>query len=208
MGNNSYWGNYTYDISKETPFEPAALGLVIGVKSWFSELWIATPYSENDTDEIFMTIFAGNPDFEDFTISGVQNRNPQFYMGEPESYSCWYDYLLWESYRNGHWQIWCSKVIQCAGGIKDNESRENFITSHPNPFTHETTLEFTLNSRSDVSIDIYNNSGLYISTLANKSFDAGSHQLRWNAERHAAGMYVVKLRVGDRIYTSKLVKNE
>ena len=153
-----------------------------------------------------------NPDpwgitFEDFTNSGVENRNAEFFLGEDETSSCFYIYLTWESKRNGYWQIWSSKKILCIGAIEENDGAASFLGIQPNPFNNETTLRFTIDSRSDVSIDIYNNSGVYVSTLANKSFDQGTHQLRWNAEGHAAGIYVVKMRVDDKIYTSKLIKH-
>lgn len=206
---NDYWGgNSMYDISMDAPFDPAALGLILGVKSWFPDIWLATPYFSADTAEIYMTEYPGNPDLYNFTSSGIQNRNPQFFNGEGYSYGCWYDYLIWESYRNGHWQVWCSKVIQCAGKINENDLENSFIKTHPNPFIKQTTLAFTLEDKSNVIIDIYNNQGVHVSTIANHIFDPGTHQLRWNADGLAAGMYIIKMIVGDMTYTSKVIKNQ
>ncbi|MCK4569703.1 MAG: T9SS type A sorting domain-containing protein [Bacteroidales bacterium] len=77
---------------------------------------------------------------------------------------------------------------------------------HPNPFTHETTLEFTLDSRSDVAIEVYDNRGIRVGTIANQSFDQGEHQLRWDGSRLTAGVYIVKMVIGDRVYMAKVVK--
>jgi flagellar hook assembly protein FlgD len=120
----------------------------------------------------------------------------------------WYDYIVWESYRNGHWQLWSSKVYQNVGSISEDEKKNSFITSHPNPFSHETTIKFTLDTRSDVVIDIYNNHGMYIRSIASKSLDAGKHQLRWNADGMAAGMYIIKMNVGDKMYSTKVIKTD
>ena len=169
-------------------------------------MWIAITHPENDFDEIFMTEGFGASNFENFSNSGTMNKNPQFYHGEAYDY-CWYDYLVWESQRNGHWQIWTSKVIQCAGFIGEENVTESFLSIHPNPFTYETSLEFTLDTRSDVTIEIYDNRGKHISTIANKTFDQGEHQLRWDGAGLSAGIYIIKMTVGDMVYTSKVVKS-
>ena len=87
-----------------------------------------------------------------------------------------------------------------------HKSQFNFST-HPNPFTHKTTLEFTLDSRSDVAIEVYDNRGIRVGTIANQSFDQGEHQLRWNSDGMPAGVYIIKMTVGDMIYTKKVVKS-
>ncbi len=197
---------FIYDISKSTPFDPTVLGLVELVYAEFYLLWIAVTFPEDGVDEIFMKDVYGSPAFENFTNSGTMNRNPGFFNGEFYSFGCWYDYLVWESFRNGHWQIWASKTLQCAGIVNEEES-EYYISIHPNPFTHETTLEFTLNNRSEVLIEVYDNRGMHISTIANKTFDQGKHQLRWDGGGVKAGVYIIKMTVGDMVYTEKVVKS-
>jgi len=197
---------FLYDISNSIPFDPTALGLVLLVDKEIDLLWIAVTYPENGFDEIYMTEPWESPGFENFTNSGTMNRNPKFFNGEHYSFGCWYDYLVWESYRNGHWQIWTSKTLQCAGAVDEKTDPQNFISSHPNPFSRETTLEFTLGTRSDIVIDVYNNQGMLVATIADRSFNQGDHQLRWNGSDMAAGIYILKMTVGNMVYTAKLVK--
>ena len=208
MHDNWYTGYFIYNISNSTPFDPATVGIAYGVKSTYIDGWVATPFPENYINEIYMNEWPGGDDFSNFSNSGTENRNPNTFEGEHYggSYYCWYDYLVWESYRNGHWQIWTSKVIQCAGFIGEENVTESFLSIHPNPFTHETTLEFTLDTRSDVTIEIYDNRGMHISTIANRIYDQGEHQLRWDGEGLVAGIYIIKMIVGDMVYTSKVVK--
>jgi len=207
---NSYYpGFYTYNISKETPFDPAAVGFAIGVD--FLDGWVFIPYSENDTNEIYISNepWPWGTEFVDFTNSGTSNRNPNSFEGEAEGgwYYCWYDYLVWESYRNQHWQIWCSKAIQCAGSIEDVDITHRFINSHPNPFTSETTIEFTLTDQELVIADIFDQQGRNVAKIADNIFDPGTHQLRWNASSLPSGVYIVKMMVGERVYTSKIIKS-
>ena len=93
------------------------------------------------------------------------------------------------------------------GAIDEEDNIDDFISIHPNPFTHETTLEFTLDTRNDVAIEVYDNRGMPISTIADQSFDQGTHQLRWDGSGLAAGVYIIKMTVSDMIYTAKLVKS-
>ena len=91
--------------------------------------------------------------------------------------------------------------------VWENESIDGILEIHPNPFTHETKLEFTLDTQSDVIIEVYNNRGMQVATVANQSFDQGEHQLRWDGGGVAAGIYIIKMTVGDMIYTGKVVKS-
>jgi len=207
-----YWYGDTLlidSLSKNEPFDPAALGQIVGVDDYTGFYWIAVTYPVDSIDEIYMTDMGPFGGFENFTRSGVMNRNPKFFMGEshwlPE---CWYDYLVWESYRNGHWQIWASKTIQCVGSVDENERTAALLKVHPNPFTSQTTLAFELKSRSDVRIEAYDMQGRLMEVITRQSYDQGEHQLRWNAEKLPEGVYLIKLMIGRELYTSKVVKSQ
>ena len=198
-----------YNISSPEAFDPAVMGVFYGVKQWYYEVYIAITYPDNGVDEIFMTNEMGSPDFANFSNSGTMNRNPHFFIGEGYQYNswCWHNYLVWESFRNGHWQIWAAKYIMCGGSVDEIDDGSSFITAYPNPFTNETTLEFKLDTRSKVAIEIYDNRGMQVATIANRSLDQGTHQLHWDGGGLAAGIYIIKMTVGDMIYTSKVIKS-
>ena len=196
-------------LSKEEPFDPAALGQVVGVDDWSGPYWIAVTYPVDSVDEIFMTDMGPYNGFENYTNSGVMNRNPKFFMGEDHWLSgCWYDYLVWESYRNGHWQIWASKTIQCVGSVDENEKIQALLKVHPNPFTIETTLTFELGSRSDVRIEAYDMQGRLMDVITRQSYDQGKHQLRWRTDGLTEGVYLIKMIVGDEVFTSRIIKSQ
>jgi len=206
---DQYWWGDTLlidSLHKQTPFDPAVLGQVLGVDEWSGYYWIAVTYPVDSVDEIYMTDMGWPGGFANFTNSGVMNRNPKFFNGEGVSSWCWYDYLIWESYRNGHWQIWASKTIQCAGSVDENERAEALLKVHPNPFTHETTLSFELKTRSDVRIEAYDMQGRLMEVIAQQSYDQGKHQLHWNTEGLPEGVYLIKMLIGSEVYTLKVVK--
>jgi len=204
-----FWGDTLIidSLYKQTPFDPAVLGQVVGVEDWSGFYWIAVTYPADSIDEIFMTDMGPYEGFENFTSSGTMNRNPKFFNGEDHWLTgCWFDYLVWESYRNGHWQIWASKTVQCAGSTDENEDSENLVKTYPNPFTYETTLLFTLDARSDVRIEAYDMKGRLVEVITEQSYDQGKHQLRWNAAGLPEGVYVIRMTIENEVYTSRIIK--
>ena len=202
------WNDYeVYNISSAEPFDPAALGVFFGVKSWFPEIIVAVEYPKDSVTEIFMTVEMGSGDFANFSNSGTENRHPQFFYGESDTYNswCWNNYLVWESTRNGHWQIWGAKYIMCGGGINDAEE-SHFIKVFPNPFEHETNIELTLDADVIITAEIFDQYGKQVITLVDKYFLQGTHQLRWNTEGIAPGIYLLRVKVGKELFTCKLIK--
>ena len=203
------WNDYgVYELSSPDPFDPAMLGVFFGVKSWFPEVYVAVEYRVDSITEIYMTEEMGSGNFINFSNSGTMNRHPQFFLGEtdPYNYWCWYNYIAWESFRNGHWQIWAAKYIMCGGGIED-EDEKTFARVFPNPFDRETIIEFTLETQTSITAYIFERNGRYLTTIADRSFPPGTHQLHWNAEHFAPGMYLLRIEAGEKTYTSKLIKN-
>ena len=54
------------------------------------------------------------------------------------------------------------------------------ITVYPNPVIDKTNIEFYLNTKSDVAIEIYNQQGILINSIVNARFSPGKHTIKWN----------------------------
>ncbi|MBC8277779.1 MAG: T9SS type A sorting domain-containing protein [FCB group bacterium] len=65
--------------------------------------------------------------------------------------------------------------------------------NYPNPFNPETTISFNLAVNGEVKITVYNIYGQLVETLFDGCENAGQHQLKWNAENSASGIYICKL---------------
>ena len=93
--------------------------------------------------------------------------------------------------------------MQCAVGMNGITSATSFNV-YPNPFNKNTTIEYTLNSSQEVSVEILNALGEKISTFAASEIQtAGKHAYHFSSA--AAGIYFVKLTVGDASTMQKLV---
>jgi photosystem II stability/assembly factor-like uncharacterized protein len=89
----------------------------------------------------------------------------------------------------------------------DHENPKTFHLeqNYPNPFNPETRLSFTIGGRQSVVLKVYDNLGREVGTLIDGPVEAGTHEVIWNAEGRATGVYLFRLQVGDAGETRKMV---
>ncbi len=63
----------------------------------------------------------------------------------------------------------------------------------PNPFNPSTTIRFDLGARAPISLEVFNVVGQRVRTLASGFFDAGTHQVSFDARGLASGVYYYRL---------------
>ena len=108
------------------------------------------------------------------------------------------------------WGSWSCVTIPCqsvASEPRVPELPEGFelIAIYPNPFNSATQIDFVLPRAGVVSIDIYDILGQQVTTLANRTFDAGAHTLVWDARDLGSGVYLCRASSGDVAMTRKLL---
>ena len=84
--------------------------------------------------------------------------------------------------------------------------KQNF----PNPFNPGTTIEYTLEKSSEITLKIFNLLGEEIRILANKTQAAGTHRVIWDGrnntgKRVTSGVYVYKIEVDSQLLAKKMV---
>jgi len=77
--------------------------------------------------------------------------------------------------------------------------------NYPNPFNPTTTIEYGLSSAQHVNIAIYDILGRKIETLVDETQPAGSHQVTWNADKVASGVYFYKISTDDYSNVRKMI---
>jgi hypothetical protein len=88
----------------------------------------------------------------------------------------------------------------------DEITQLNKITgNYPNPFNPSTTIIYSLNSSAEVELAIYNLRGEKLEIIETGYKAAGEHQVVWQADQYAAGIYLAKLIAGDSISEHKLI---
>ena len=77
--------------------------------------------------------------------------------------------------------------------------------NYPNPFNPSTTISFSLEKSSRVTLDIFNTLGERVVRLINEPFTPGFHKTTWNASGFPSGIYICSLTAGDKVFYQKLI---
>ena len=69
----------------------------------------------------------------------------------------------------------------------------HLLAPYPNPFNTEAVIPFYMPSAGRAVLRIYDTAGRKVTRLLDASLGPGEHHVRWNADRHASGVYIVEL---------------
>ncbi len=103
---------------------------------------------------------------------------------------------------------WDSVMVSLGTtGIGDPHSgvvsgKFELFPNHPNPFNNETIIQFSVPTRSNVELNIYNIGGQLVRRLASANYPSGVHSVRWDGRNNygqlvASGIYLYELRAGN-----------
>ena len=92
-------------------------------------------------------------------------------------------------------------------GAKRLETPKNFALgqNYPNPFNPMTTITFSLDQVSEVSLKVYNLMGKEIATLAAGTYGTGQHTVIFDGSNLASGLYIYKLEAAGRTLERKML---
>jgi len=79
------------------------------------------------------------------------------------------------------------------------------IGIYPNPFNSSTTIKYAVPLASRVSVQIYNTFGQQISTLFEGVRQPGIHSESLTASDLTSGLYIVRLKASDQVFTQKVM---
>ncbi len=79
------------------------------------------------------------------------------------------------------------------------------VQCYPNPSHGISDIRYTINDMRFVSLRVFNIHGKEIRTLVNENQPAGEYSVRFDGSELAGGIYFLRLQVGDRVETAKMV---
>jgi hypothetical protein len=94
--------------------------------------------------------------------------------------------------------------VQPGGTGQDVPAVFSLAQNFPNPFNPETTIRYSLPSRSHVVLAVYNALGERVAVLAEGEQESGSHEVRFNGSALASGVYFYRLQSTGFVETKKL----
>ncbi len=89
-----------------------------------------------------------------------------------------------------------------------NETEQYDFTleqNHPNPFTDDTEIAFSLPSEEDVSLRVFDVLGREVAVVTNGRMKAGRYSFILTSERLSSGVYTYRLRAGQRTAVRKMI---
>jgi hypothetical protein len=93
----------------------------------------------------------------------------------------------------GALSVWTSLINPVILGIEDTKKDNlNIINAQPNPFKTETTVEFSLSEKTNITAQLIDYTGKVVSeTISQKDFAPGTHKIKVNAQELnlSSGMY-------------------
>jgi HYR domain/Secretion system C-terminal sorting domain len=84
-------------------------------------------------------------------------------------------------------------------GFIDAVIPEGFVLeqNYPNPFSSATVIRFAIPEDATVNLAVYNNQGQLMAKLADGRMRAGNHEVKFDASKLAAGIYIYRLQTTD-----------
>ncbi len=77
----------------------------------------------------------------------------------------------------------------------------------PNPFTQELNIQYTVGSKEKVDLEVYDITGHFIASLVKQELqETGQYQKTFDAGGLPPGIYVYRLRIGEKYVRGKLIK--
>ncbi|MCH8568237.1 MAG: T9SS type A sorting domain-containing protein [Balneolales bacterium] len=170
--------------------------------SWPSSAWIASDFSEA-TNNLHRYVLTQEADFE----PGIYYYAARFQFTDKE-----FVYGGFSADGGGFWDGSenISGVLTVIGGSSAGNEPGEFPTeikldqNYPNPFNPTTTISFALPESSPVLLQVFNMQGQLITTLADRSKEAGVHRIQFDASALASGIYIYRLSTNGMQHSRKM----
>jgi hypothetical protein len=107
--------------------------------------------------------------------------------------------------------LFVNELLTTSIGSKQrNIGGEKLCYNYPNPFSCETTISYTMQESSDVSIEIYNESGQIIKSQTIGFLEKGIHTFLWDGKNEKGnkvegGIYYLKIMYGSHCLSVKMI---
>jgi heparin/heparan-sulfate lyase len=103
-----------------------------------------------------------------------------------------------------------SKIATSITAESHTRPMNALLNNYPNPFNSLTRINFILENTGKVILEVYNIKGQKVRTILNRTMEKGNHVITWEGTSRtnlmvSSGMYLCKLRIGDHVYTRKIL---
>jgi hypothetical protein len=101
--------------------------------------------------------------------------------------------------------IWWQHVVSVENEDLGVPETYTLSQNYPNPFNPTTMIEFSVPTKQDVSLIVYDILGKQVKVLISDEVPAGSYKVTWRAENIASGVYIYRMQAGSFVQTKKMI---
>ncbi len=98
-----------------------------------------------------------------------------------------------------------TEALQVTTSVPELSANLTVFKNYPNPFSHQTTIQFKVENTSLVSIDVYDISGKKIREITNREYSPGNYQLTFSKGNLEKGLYFLRLQNDNFVTARKMV---
>ncbi|MBK6875027.1 MAG: T9SS type A sorting domain-containing protein [Ignavibacteria bacterium] len=114
----------------------------------------------------------------------------------------WYSCAVGKIYKTTTGGQWITNISSLAEGLtKDFILDQNF----PNPFNSQTEVLFSITTRGNYILELYDTKGNRVQELFNEFFNPGNYRINYNAEVLSSGVYFYRLSGANNSATKKMI---
>jgi hypothetical protein len=113
---------------------------------------------------------------------------------------------IWESFRNGHSQLYTSRVPVIIGSIAETQENGLQAKVYPNPFDEFFRIELLADETSDASIHMFNAVGQLVKKIDRFQLVKGNNLIKIETGQLPPGIYLVRIEAEDILGITRVVK--
>ena len=98
-----------------------------------------------------------------------------------------------------------SSKLPTSNELENPALNEQKLKIAPNPASSQTQISFTTTKPGKVLLNLFDIDGKLIKIIADRNFEAGTHQLLLDTKSFIAGIYILKMQAEASVFTKKLV---
>lgn len=77
--------------------------------------------------------------------------------------------------------------------------------NYPNPFSHTTTIKYTVKRESMINIEVYNSLGARVAVLVNDTKTPGDYSVTFDGTNFSNGIYFLHMKSGNQVSSKKMI---
>ncbi len=104
-----------------------------------------------------------------------------------------------------NWPVVNDTIVASINMFSKDRNAFSLQQNYPNPFNPSTTIAYSLETPSEVSLKIFNTLGEEIKTLVNQRMPSGEHSIAWTPENLPGGIYFYSLHTSNYKKTMKSI---